>query len=194
MVNKIKNDKKNKVIILSLVAFVLILLGITGYLFVQQPSNGTSFSLFTTNPQADLTEEPTQDSLDQQPTNSQSFKIPELGIQIMLPEGLTGLKYEMQDTSYTNNKGENVERSSPAFTTQELVAGDSRCTFGSIGTMLKVSRGTITYGGDPKVDLENFSIILNRPQSGCTDKENVGKVQNDQLNLLISALQSARAI
>lgn len=189
------NSRNRNIILLSIVIILLAALGTGGYLFMQNKADQQNQNITDTSiPSTPSTEDPIDTDPIEQPADGQTFRVPEFGIQMTLPQGLKGLEYEMQDSSYTNESGERVERTSPAFTTRELASKGERCSFGSLGLMLKVPRDTAVTTGDPRVEIGDFIIILNRPHQPCTNDEEVGSLQTNQLNLFGETLYTAKAI
>ncbi len=120
------------------------------------------------------------------------FKIPELGIQFVLPEGLEGLEYKMVDTGYVNEDGNHVNRQSAYFTTKKLRQADEHCTAGFIGAIGPIPLDTPRDDGAERwrVRLDNYALMFNGPQAGCSDKMDVGDLQTRQVNLLYESYKN----
>jgi len=129
--------------------------------------------------------------------NKNIFKIPELGIQFELPEGLEGLEYEMVDTSYVDEYGRVVERMSPGFTTKKLRESGERCGPGATGSILKVPASTNFERPVPdryKKALGDSYLIINTPQQPCSLDQGANALQSRQVELLVETLQTAQFI
>ena len=159
-------------------------------------------SIFPANSaeQKDSTEEPKHPTNPNDITDAQNntFKIPELGIQFVLPEGLEGLEYTLV---YNDDANKVVSLSSEA-----LIKADPRCSsedstaLGLITSMPDTADPKELLGPYVALNDDNFKhineryIILQAPQSGCSDKTDALNLQTEQGHLLWSAFKTTSVI
>ena len=180
----------------AIIGMLIIVLAGTWWYF-----NGPNLQLSSTFPansaeQKDSIEEPKQPTNPNDITDAHNniFKIPELGIQFVLPEGLEGLEYEMIDTSYTDESGVRVERFSPAFITEGVRGKGGLCGFGSVGTISVISKDMPDYNREYIKSTGGVYYIINGPQSSCSYAEGTAELQSEQFNLLVQAFKSMTSI
>lgn len=169
-----------------LLLVVIIALGVLGYLFFYQNNAKRDNSTATTTaPPASQSPQQSTNSTTPPVASTQTFKIPELGAQMTLPDGLEGLRYNI-DTSVQGLTLAN-------FTTSTLVASSSSCTEGAIGSI------ALYYQTDPKAIHANvtdsrqvgkYYYAYIHPQSGCStgSTSNLQAQQADQLHQAFATL------
>lgn len=181
----------------AIIGMLIIVLAGTWWYF-----NGPNLQLSSTFP-ANSAEQ--KDSIEElkQPTNPNDitdahnniFKIPELGIQFVLPEGLEGLEYEMREWNSIDNSGNTTKHTSPYFVTDLLREKDLQCSYGAIGVISKIppslmeSDSPIPSKYKRKMG-ENY-YIFNGPPQPCSLDEAANSLQSSQINLLLGVLKVA---
>lgn len=193
---KNSNRYNNIVYIIASILLVAVLVFTGWYLYGQSHSTQQSSTTNTVkdNPANSNVEKPNETPKDDIAQAGDIFKIPELGIQFVLPEGLEGLEYEM---IYDNNVNKVA-----SFSSRSLIKADSRCNpkngtpLGAITSMPDTTDPKELLGPYVTLSDENFKhingryVILQAPQSGCSDKMDVGDLQTRQVNLLYESYKN----
>lgn len=191
-----RNSRTGIIIISAMVALVLALGGWYLYSKTQSQQNNTNITNTTQN------ETKTNDTINPNDTNKnietagEMFRIPELGIRFVLPEGLEGLEYEMVDLSDGGK--------SARFTTTEIRNSKDATEYclaskGALGGLVK-----FTYDPTNKSDentafqLSLFKIGSNYfgyqgSQQPCSQDEDIAQKQLDLSRKLNTSLRSAEA-
>lgn len=160
-------------VILFAVVAVMALTGI-GWT-VYQHNRTKEASAVTGNNQQATNPEPTQTT----PAPSQNIiKIPELGIQITVPDSIKDLTYRIS----TGKLKDGRESTAAIFSTTSLAAADSSCDtdFGPLGSLAKVdgqypndNPNPLDYGQLVK-QFPTFFISANYPNAPCSTSKSAG--------------------
>lgn len=171
-----------KFILLVVLLFTLAALGVWAYNATKK-SNSTTGSTIPTNSTQTPATSPTQT-----PTDTRVFKIPELGIQMTLPEGLEGLEYKVDKNSSTGDIY-------AIFNTKDLKQADQNCVkYGSIGTFMRYSKDPTDRSSSnlKKIGVNYYEYI--HPQQSCTTSDVVDELQTKQSALLSEAFDTIAII
>lgn len=129
-----------------------------------------------------------------QQTQTNLFRIPELGIEITVPDGLKDLKYVVDTTSVS---GTTFVR----LTTGSLEAIDgesSQCSAAqsALGVMWKTTSNPADTGARATTykKVGDSYILYDHPQQGCSNVPATNQRQSSQTMLLQAAVQTAQAI
>lgn len=133
------------------------------------------------------------------PASMIEFKVTELGFEMTLPAGLTGLNYVAQtNISGSFSDGTPYTLATSRFSTTSLQQSDSQCTAANnaIGTIVRYSEdpmGRVAGVTDVK-KLGNYYFGFETPQQPCSSTPGVGQVETSQINLLRQAFENATAL
>ena len=132
------------------------------------------------------TTQPPIDTNTQQPVDGQTFKIPELGIQMTLPEGLEGLEYNVE----TNSQDSRVLYAN--FVTADIIeknGGDARC---SIGTIARWTSNPGELGSSARaISIGKYYYSYTSPQQPCINTDATDSMQQQQSSLLQKAFDTS---
>lgn len=121
----------------------------------------------------------------QPPVDGQTFTIPELGIQMTLPEGLEGLEYSVE----TNSQDSRVLYAN--FVTADIIeknSGDTRC---SIGTIARWTSDPGELGSSARAILVGkYYYSYTSPQQPCVNADATYSMQQQQSSLLQKAFNT----
>ena len=181
------NTNKNKgftLVEVLLLIVVLILVGGLGYLgFKQVNKKSTTSTSSTTTATTTKTTTPATT-----PTPNQNIvKIPEMGIQITVPDSIKDLTYKAVNV-------DGVEYTS--FSTTTVTNLDAACsaTNGAIGGLVKASGQYSSIGTNEALSLvkqfSTFYILFGSPQSTCSMDDNIQSQVTQDLAALRSSLPS----
>lgn len=190
--------KANPLLIIFGILLLLAIVATTWWYFFASPQSKQQNS--TTNTTQNQTVDTTPDTPDELPKDDivkagDVFKIPELGIQFELPEGLEGLEYEVREwNSIDDASGDTIKHESPYFVTSLLKERDTRCSYGAIGVITRVSP-QIMESDNPipakyKKKLGESYYIFNGPTQPCSAEDDTNKLQSLQISLLLESLQT----
>lgn len=182
--NSTNNNKGFTLVEVLLLIVVLILVGGLGYLGYKQVNKKSSTSTSTTTATTTKTTTPATT-----PTPNQNIvKIPELGIQITVPDSIKDLTYKAENM-------DGVEYTS--FSTTTVTNLDAACsaTNGAIGRLSKTSGqyssiGTNGESGSLVKQFSTFYILFSSPQSTCSMDDNIQSQVTQDLAVLRSSLPS----
>jgi len=123
-------------------------------------------------------------------TSKVSFPIPELGIQIEVPQNFAN------DFVYSVKKTQDGDLIA-SFTTHSLMsAGDLYCNADDapLGTIVKTLYGISAGNSLPldKVHVGDSWVVFFSPQATCSDNKSVQKLQGDQIDVLHAAALTAQ--
>lgn len=138
--------KANPLLIIFGILLLLAIVATTWWYFFASPQakQQNSTTNTTQNQTVDNTpnipDEPSKDDIIKA---GDVFKIPELGIQFVLPEGLEGLEYEVAEDKYINDSGVVTQVKFAYFSSSELRKVDSRCGRSALGQIRKIPGDTV---------------------------------------------------
>jgi len=180
--NKTNNNKGFTLVEVLLLIAVLILVGGLGYLGYKQVNKKSSTSTSSTATTTKTTTPATT------PTPNQNIvKIPEMGIQITVPDSIKDLTYKAVNV-------DGVEYTS--FSTTTVTNLDAACsaTNGAIGGLVKASGQYSSIGTNEALSLvkqfSTFYILFGSPQSTCSMDDNIQSQVTQDLAALRSSLPS----
>ncbi len=202
-----KNRKKISPRAISIASVALVIVIITTYYFLINPSNLTKItnqiiSVVTNTPYIEPIQTPTPTPITK-PANI--FLIPELNLKLTLPDGLDGLKYKVITFANSNDMA-------AGFTTSTLEQMDSKvpntihyCTAdnGPLGGISRIAQATVdnsiangtNYPSNIKIKkIDSTYITYEGPQGGCSNSKDVNDLMNEQANLLKMAAETATNI
>lgn len=186
----IKQTGFSIVVLLVVIAVIAALAG-TGWVVYQRVKPGTAKTNTTSN--QNQTNQHAGNTGNPQ-TQANTFRIPELGIELTLPDSLKDLKYAVDTNSVP---GTTFVR----FTTATLEAQDgagSQCTAAqsALGVMWKSASNPADTGAAATASKQigDVYILYNRPQQGCSSNPSTTQLQSSQAKLLEAAVQTARAM
>lgn len=176
-----------------LIAIVVIaVLAGAGWLVYERVKPTTTKSNTTSN-QNQSTNQHNANTGNQQTTGN-TFKIPELGVELTLPDSIKDLKYAVDTTTVAGT-------TSVRFTTATLEAKDgtgSQCTAtqSALGVMWKSASNPADTGAAATASKQvgDAYILYNRAQQGCSSNTSTTDLQSSQAKLLEAAVQTARAM
>jgi Tfp pilus assembly protein PilV len=183
--NNTNNNKGFTLVEVLLLIVVLILVGGLGYLGYKQVNKKSKTSTSSTT--AATTTKITTSATTSTP-NQNIVKIPELGIQITVPDSIKDLTYKAENM-------DGVEYAS--FSTTTVTNLDAACsaTNGAIGRLSKTSGqyssiGTNGESGSLVKQFSTFYILFVSPQSACSMDDNIQSQVTQDLAVLRSSLPS----
>jgi type II secretory pathway pseudopilin PulG len=192
-----KTPKQTGFSIAVLLVVILVIAALAGAGWVvYQRAKPSAIKTNTTSNQNQLTNQQGGYIGNQQTQTAQetTFRIPELGVALTLPNSLKDLKYAVDTTSVPGTTFVRI-------TTTTLEAQDgagSHCTAAesALGAMWKLDRDPATAGAAANTwkQVGSTYLLYSRPQQGCTNNPSTGQLQNDQVKLLEAAVQTAQAI
>lgn len=183
-----------------LVVAVLGVIGVAGWFVYQHnrvkitnAATGTQTSKQGTNQQTNTTTTTT--------TNQSVVKIPELGIQITVPDDIKDVTYKIGHSGTFKNGQSGVDA---FFSTTSLTAIDSKCgtDFGPLGT-LTMGDGQYPsddptaysdYGGNLVKQFPTFFISYTGPQAGCSENSIALNAMNKFKQEFEAALSTIQAL
>ncbi len=122
-------------------------------------------------------------------TSTNIFTIPEYGIQLTLPAGLTS--DDIQYYAQIDRPGTTTDShlwSTVSFTTKSLLQLDNGCTAeeGSIGMIVRYSEDPTAIKAEVRESrpLGNHYFAFAAPQGSCTTNPNAQKLESSQIKLL----------
>jgi hypothetical protein len=126
-------------------------------------------------------------------TAAKTYKIPELGIELTLPSGLSAsdLVYAVDTTTVPGTDLVDFTTSS----LQQAAGADSQC--GAIdhplGSMRKTTQNPATSGASyaASKSLDGFYVLYDTPQQGCSSNSSAVTLETTQAGLLQQALSTA---
>lgn len=178
MASRGTNQRGASILIVILAIVIVGIIAIAGLLIYSKKVNPTKNATADVTDSAKLKGDPKTKQVEPEPAtemNKNIVKIPELGIQLTVPDSIKDLTYK----AYTGSEVEGRSASAARFSTASLTQLDSKCEpeampLGSISTI----QGQ--YPGDPK-DANNidkygllykqfsaFYVIVGGPQEGCS--------------------------
>ncbi len=198
---KTKPSRSNRTVFIVVGVIVALALALGGWYFcnkTQSQQNNNTTDVTQNKPIDSDVDTPNEVPQDDIVRAGDTFKIPELGIQFVLPEGLEGLEYEM---IYDNNTNKVA-----SFSSRSLIKADSRCNpkngtpLGAITSMPDTTDPKELLGPYVTLSDENFKhingryVILQAPQSGCSDRTDALDLQTKQGHLLWSIFKTVTPI
>jgi hypothetical protein len=177
-----------------LVVAVLAVVGLGIYTGAQHKSSPPVSAKTTPIPSKSAPPSPTPTPT--KPANE--LDVPELGIKMTLPAGLTGVHYSAQ-VNQQGTAGKNYLYSTAQFsaTTLEQADNSANCqaSAGPLGVIAKYDFDpTGLIGGINKVvKVNNFYLTFTGAQAPCSLNSSVEKLQSSQMQLMIQAFSTVSA-
>lgn len=196
---KIRSLNQAGIGVVAVLLTVVILAGVAGagwlaYKHDHKSSTSKGSTASTSSPSSTGSSGSTSSQNDQ--STASTYKIPELGIQLTLPSGLSAsdLTYSVDTTTVpgTNLIG---------FTTlslQQAAGTGSQCDAVNhpLGSMWKTTENPATSGASyaASKSLGGFYILYETPQQGCSSNSSAVTLETAQADLVRQALSSATAL
>lgn len=201
---KLRNNQKGFTAVeVLLVILILVVLGAVGYMVYHNDHETKTVNTADTSSNKPATTAKTSTSTTSSSSQSSAtsattvFKIPELGIEVTVPNSIKDIVYKV-NSSGTVSTGQQVQ--SVTLSTQTLTNLDSDCSVnGSAPPLGTISKTQGQYPSSPDTDnssgglVKQFStyyIAWNSPQAPCGSATSIQTEANTDTNLFSTALHS----
>ncbi len=178
--------------IFTLVLVMAIGIGTGWYVYDHNHKNSKNSGTSTTVTQNKSTTSHTTSTSSTEPA-SNGYAVPELGIQMTLPSGLSAsdLQYVAQ-TNIPGTGSDPTPYSTASFTTKSLLQLDNGCTAAqdALGIIEQLPQNP---GTTSAIHVGNYYYTFSAPQSSCSANKEAGELELSQTALLNQAFETTTA-